>query len=248
MLSERTTRRVGTRSAREIRSRGPVAPGRFTLIELLVVIAIIAILAAMLLPVLGRSRESAYRTLCRGNLSQFYMGTAMYVDEYDEVWDMTRDDNRDYANFMAADTFATVESYVGDRRVMSCPSFIDKTKVGGVSIVPGHGVHFKYHFLGGGETWSSTLPKSWPRVRNLDGGTDVALIADYNLRTTTFGSVIAHGPGGESLFTSLQNTDVRSLNAQGSNTAYSDGHVTWTQRKMLGEYVVTDTNTQWSYW
>jgi len=52
----------------------------FTLIEMLVVIGIIAVLAALLLPVLGRAREQGRRTACLGNLSQIGMALSLYAD------------------------------------------------------------------------------------------------------------------------------------------------------------------------
>lgn len=53
----------------------------FTLLELLIVIAIIAILAALLLPVLAKGRLSAQCATCKSNLRQLGLATGMYLGD-----------------------------------------------------------------------------------------------------------------------------------------------------------------------
>jgi len=55
----------------------------FTLIELLVVIAVIALLIAILIPVLNLARERAQRTVCLSNLRQLTLAWIAYAEEHD---------------------------------------------------------------------------------------------------------------------------------------------------------------------
>jgi prepilin-type N-terminal cleavage/methylation domain-containing protein len=58
----------------------------FTLIELLVVLAVIALLTALLLPVLWQARRSAHGSVCLQNLHQLSLATLAYAQDHDECF------------------------------------------------------------------------------------------------------------------------------------------------------------------
>jgi prepilin-type N-terminal cleavage/methylation domain-containing protein/prepilin-type processing-associated H-X9-DG protein len=69
------------------RNRSPSSTSRaaFTLIELLVVITIIAILAGLLLPVLGKSKTKAEGIACNNNIRQLSLAWNLYADDNDTL-------------------------------------------------------------------------------------------------------------------------------------------------------------------
>jgi prepilin-type N-terminal cleavage/methylation domain-containing protein/prepilin-type processing-associated H-X9-DG protein len=94
----------------------------FTLVELLVTMSIIALLAALLLPTLGRGKESGRVAACQSNLHQIGVALQLYVDDNKNIMPIMYDYKTNQAATNQTNINVVLAPQLGSTNVLRCPS------------------------------------------------------------------------------------------------------------------------------
>ena len=136
------------RSKRKESTAASIRNTAFTLIELLVVIAIISILAAMLLPALGRAKEAGKSAVCKSNLRQMGIALTMYGDDYNHFpYTLATSTNALTRHIW----FTKINQYLEMDSLLYCPAFRGLSKITWMSGMPYEvrdGVSYGYNGFG----------------------------------------------------------------------------------------------------
>jgi prepilin-type processing-associated H-X9-DG protein/prepilin-type N-terminal cleavage/methylation domain-containing protein len=204
----------------------------FTLIELLVVMAIIALLAALLLPALSRSKATAKRIQCVSNLRHMAIAAHVYAGDNNETYPVAYEDGTiDGKTASIAWDLTTVSGSPpvvipgllwqsrGNKQIQQCPAF-----AGGANwlVDPYTGYNYNTSYIGHGQFENIPEPA---RVNDVRHPVKTALFGDgqYAAGANKFMRAPWASPGDDSFRGRWAGTQGY-RHAARSNVAFCDGH------------------------
>jgi len=195
----------------------------FTLIELLVVIAIIAILAAILFPVISSAKERSRQAMCCSNLKQLMMAIRAYCDDHQGMLPRVIEWGPGLPDWAGNQTCGVafkvsdgpIWKYVRNAKVYACPTDIA---------------------FRGNTNWPLSYSMNWKL------GTLYGVRHTTNLETETVGRsghimVLIHEQRdriNDGFYAWGNEWDIPSaVHYSGTTAVYADGHVKWAAQSAL---------------
>ncbi|MEN6357124.1 MAG: prepilin-type N-terminal cleavage/methylation domain-containing protein [Armatimonadota bacterium] len=200
----------------------------FTLIELLVVIAIIAILAAILFPVISNAKEKARQTQCCSNMKQLVMSVRSYCDDNNGIMPFCYPDGlqntHDWAGVRVCGqpntwdpAAGSIYRYVRNTAIYRCPSDSRSCSIGKYPVSYSMNASLASYYNGSASTLRKLDPESAGRTSKL-----VMLVQETNNNDSY---CVWADPAGSDNFSTVH--------TGGANIGWVDGHVSFENEKYV---------------
>jgi prepilin-type N-terminal cleavage/methylation domain-containing protein/prepilin-type processing-associated H-X9-DG protein len=146
----------------------------FTLVEILVVIAIIAVLAAILFPVIAGATRTARKATCISNLRQLVLAQKMYSDDYDRTIVPARAGSITWCQIL--------QPLMKSDQIIICPEDETRQTVSGTSDLPhSYGINYSLAYNTSGQ------PFVWS-MSSINRTTDLLLFFDMKPSANAMGA------------------------------------------------------------